>query len=498
MNSLNDNGILYINTWIGSFIYPIGKTQEDHNLLSNGFKECNLISYFKGYGALLYLIRKNLNINIEFNPDIRLSYPVFQNTIEISKFESFKSMIRKKIVFINNYKPMSGQLMPISDFCEIIDYFNTIGYLVILSEFDDKYKSYDVKYSRDFYDDEITDSRDLYYTSKICHNCDLSIYFDTGRNLIYFNTEFMNDFKRDPDKHKKIHFSTAISSRYFNNLNRHEIVPFGYATQYIAENFADIKGHLDKIIVPQKKTAVLYVLHEINKRVINFTQKCLFKDPNVDFYIIVNNTDIHLDVKHAKVINRKNIGWDFGGWSDCLLSDDMYKKYDTFIFANSTVSGPFLPSGFSGRWTDLYINGLKNNIKLFGSTINTMRRPATNAHIQSYIFSADREAVEYLIQCEIFSKTKYAIDFIDAVLNKEIAMSRMIIKRGWNIGSLMKYYNGVDFTFQYKTPQEYGIDFLDDVMYAEFHNSIWNEYEIAFIKGNRVLLNPTRRAPELL
>jgi lipopolysaccharide biosynthesis protein len=199
-------------------------------------------------------------------------------------------------------------------------------------------------------------------------------------------------------------------------------------------------------------------------------------------------------VPHATVINRQNIGWDFGGWSDCLLTNDMYKKYDTFIFANSTIMGPFLPAGFSGKWTDAFIRGLKNDVKLFGSTINTMKRPATNAHVQSYIFSADREAVEYLIKCEIFSMTKYAVDFRDAVFNKEIAMSRRIVENGWNIGSLMKHYNGVDFT---KAPTGYDIEFLDDVMYPEWHNRAWTENEIVFIKGNRVLLNPARRAPEL-
>jgi lipopolysaccharide biosynthesis protein len=204
--------------------------------------------------------------------------------------------------------------------------------------------------------------------------------------------------------------------------------------------------------------------------------------------------NVQLQVPYATVVNRQNIGWDFGGWSDCLLTDDMYKKYDSFIFANSTIMGPFLPPGFSGKWTDAFIGGLNANVKLFGSTINTMRRPATNAHVQSYIFSADREAVEYLIQCEIFSKTKYAVDFRDAVFNKEIAMSRRIVENGWNIGSLMKHYEGVDFT---KAPTGYDIKFLDDVMYPEWHNIAWTEHEIIFIKGNRVLLNPTRRAPEL-
>jgi hypothetical protein len=64
-------------------------------------------------------------------------------------------------------------------------------------------------------------------------------------------------------------------------------------------------------------------------------------------------------------------------------------------------------------------------------------------------------------------------------------MSRKIIQNNWNIGSLMKYYENVDFTFRYKTPNDYNIIFLDDIMFPHNRNRTWNEYEVAFIKGNR-------------
>jgi hypothetical protein len=490
--------LIYINTWIGSLAYQKDKPYDEHMLLSRGLRECDLISYFKGYATLLNLIQMKHNITIKFNTDIQLSYPSFPKNVDISKFMAFKSSINKPIVFINNYRPMSNQLLPIRDFNELAKYFIDKGYFVIMAENDANIDN--VVFCDRFYESNVATSRDIYYIAKICDVCDLSIYFDTGRNLIYFNTEFMEDFKRHPNRNQKIHFSTAKYDFYFKHLNRSEVVPNGYAAQYIAEDFIGVKTHLDQIMTSTKdtdlikRTAVLYVFHEINSRVIHFIQKCVFNDPNIDFYLIANDMNVQLQVPYATVVNRQNIGWDFGGWSDCLLTDDMYKKYDSFIFANSTIMGPFLPPGFSGKWTDAFIGGLNANVKLFGSTINTMRRPATNAHVQSYIFSADREAVEYLIQCEIFSKTKYAVDFRDAVFNKEIAMSRRIVENGWNIGSLMKHYEGVDFT---KAPTGYDIKFLDDVMYPEWHNIAWTEHEIIFIKGNRVLLNPTRRAPEL-
>jgi hypothetical protein len=234
------------------------------------------------------------------------------------------------------------------------------------------------------------------------------------------------------------------------------------------------------------KTLVLYVFHIYNNRVKDFISKCIFYDENVDFVIISNNKNIIFEVpNYVKKICRDNIGYDFGGWSEALLVDDLYKKYDNFIFCNSSIVGPFLPSYYKGTWTDVYIDGLKDNVKLFGSTINTCLDPINKSHVQSYIFSMDKLTLEYLIDCEIFSITKYSKTFDACILNSEILMSRKIIENGWNIGSLFQYYKNVDFTFKNKTPKQYNISFFDDIMYNKYRGKLWSVYELVFIKGNR-------------
>jgi lipopolysaccharide biosynthesis protein len=236
-----------------------------------------------------------------------------------------------------------------------------------------------------------------------------------------------------------------------------------------------------------KKTLVLYVFHEYHNRVEHFLKYCMFEDTNVDFIIISNNKNFKLTnlPANATFLARENIGYDFGGWSDALLINERYKDYDYFIFVNSSVIGPFMNS--DEKWTDVYINGLqKNNIKLFGSTINTIDNPEIKSHVQSYIFSMDKLTLDYLIKCEIFSMTNYAKTLGDAVWTKEVPMSRKIIENNWNIGSLMTYYENVDFTFKTKKPQDYDIIFLNDVMNNnEYRNRVWNLYELVFIKGNR-------------
>jgi len=220
-----------------------------------------------------------------------------------------------------------------------------------------------------------------------------------------------------------------------------------------------------------------------------FIKNSIFNDENVDFIIISNDKNNTFEVPdNVKTLHRDNIGYDFGGWSDALLTNNLYENYDKFIFINSSALGPFIPSYYKDKWTDIYVNGLENDIKLFGSTINTWGDTLNKSHVQSYIFSMDKNTLKYLIDCEIFSMTNYAETYVDAVLQKEVLMSRKIIENNGNIGSLMRQYKNIDFRFVNKKPEEYNISFLDDVMFPKFRNIIWNDYEIVFIKGNRLNL----------
>ena len=245
------------------------------------------------------------------------------------------------------------------------------------------------------------------------------------------------------------------------------------------------------------KTLVLYVFHIFNEYVEYFIDNCIFEDENVDFIIISNNLEKienYSNIKipnYVKVLYRDNIGYDFGGWSEALLTNNLYKNYDYFIFANSSIIGPFIHDYFTGKWTDIYINGLTDNIKLFGSTINFNSNPNNDIHIQSYIFSTDKEGLEYLIENLIFSVTNIVITFNDAIQNKEIEMSRLIHKKGWRINSLSSYYNFLYNNFVNNNDYNIIADkYNNDIMYEQYRNILWNEYELVFIKGNRIPIFP--------
>jgi hypothetical protein len=237
-----------------------------------------------------------------------------------------------------------------------------------------------------------------------------------------------------------------------------------------------------------KKTLVLYTFYKKTKYVDYFIKYAIFKDPNIDFLIIINSKYARITVpEYVKVIYRDNIGYDFGAWSEGLLKNDTYKNYDYFIFANASIIGPFLKPEDTQKWPYTFINGIENNynIKLFGTTINTLKNPFLS-HVQSFVYSLDKEALEYLIKCQIFSTTNYAMEMQEAIWQKEVLMSRKILENGWNIGSLLSYYKDVDFTFKTNDVNEFDSDFfLDDLGFEYYNNKLWTPNHLLFVKNNR-------------
>jgi hypothetical protein len=241
------------------------------------------------------------------------------------------------------------------------------------------------------------------------------------------------------------------------------------------------------------KTLVLYVFHEYNERVKSFIEKAIFKDDNIDFMIICNNLYYKIENLPDYVIykNRNNIGFDFGGWSHGLITNDFYKNYDNYICINSSAIGPYLPENYTGKWTDFFINGLKDNVKLFGSSINKDFHP----HVQTFIFSLDKETLEYLIKHKIFSLTNHCDTLWNTVLNKEVSMSDLVMINKWNIGCLVPYYKDYDFVKLVDNDDDINNNMLNghlkckcDIMYNEFYKKYWTETDIIFIKGNRDII----------
>jgi hypothetical protein len=221
----------------------------------------------------------------------------------------------------------------------------------------------------------------------------------------------------------------------------------------------------------------------------HFIQKAIFLSDTVDFIVIANNRNLPIQnltiPDYVKVYERENVGYDFGGWSFALSKTDL-QAYTHFIFANSSIVGPFLKDT-SIKWTDIFVRALYlYDVKIIGPTINAIlhfkEQNYSMAHVQSYLFCIDRNILELLIKHEIFSVTNVAKTFFNAIFDKEVKMSMIVRSFGFNIGCFVPEYKGFDFTFQNKTKKL----LYSDIMFPMYRNVHWNEYDLVFIKGNRV------------
>jgi hypothetical protein len=246
--------ILFINTWIGNFIKDINTNPYILNLYKdNNFEEMNVVSYIKYYQNTLNDIYNKYNIRINYNPNDKILLPIFPklDSMIINKFINFKKQFNKKFVYLINYPGCSKQPLSfksITDFIHIINILIQKNYIVLLPNKDSELLSYklnnninDMYFMTDEFNLTIDNScRNLYYCTKFGNMCDITISFDTGRNYLYMNDDFINN----QNNNKKYHFGSW--DKFYNNLlNNKLLAPFNYVTFIKAITYRDIVNYID-------------------------------------------------------------------------------------------------------------------------------------------------------------------------------------------------------------------------------------------------------------
>lgn len=242
------------------------------------------------------------------------------------------------------------------------------------------------------------------------------------------------------------------------------------------------------------KVAILYCTHIINDNLLFFIKNGYYFDKNVDFYFCFNNVDKYVNYFINKATNifihhRKNIGSDFGGWSDVLFTYNIYEKYDYFIFVNSSCIGPILPVYVKEQWPLLFIHEINNEIKMVGSTINF---EYGNPHVQTFAFCTDKIGLKIGLDNNIFIEpSKIPVDKNILVQNHEIGYSKKILKAGYNIKCMMRIFNNIDFrTLKKKILVIDNFFIIDDMLYPRgYLGTNVQPYEIIFFKTERNIDN---------
>ena len=220
--------------------------------------------------------------------------------------------------------------------------------------------------------------------------------------------------------------------------------------------------------------------------------------PDMHYLIVVNgrSTIPMVETSNVRYVQRKNIGFDFGGYAHGLSLLSLH-DYDYFFFLNSSVRGPFVHPGEDiSQWTDRFLRLFKEDIHLVGATINlfTWDRRGWNAiaHVQSYCFVLDRPAVD-LLSVEILSTSHLTRSMWETITKKEIKMSQIVLDHGWNISCTAEKYQGYDYR---KVPHNFNrssFAYGGDPCYSgAYFGGTLKAKDVVFIKTNRKLPIPLR------
>jgi len=251
------------------------------------------------------------------------------------------------------------------------------------------------------------------------------------------------------------------------------------------------------------KIVVLFSYYEKNdiyKKNLEFFLKLGVYDECDYVFIISGTSTVNIPEKsNIKVLYRDNIDYDFGAYTDGLKIIDI-NKYDYFTFINSSVRGPFIPSFVNIKWYQPFINLLKDNVKLVGTTINILNtessselqlfRKLTNfekpyTHVQSQMFVVDRDCLTYLINNNFFTNYTYQ-NYSEFIAITEILMSQLVLKNGWNISCVVPEYQNQDYKLLKEDINKTSINGDPNFTGACFGRTI-HPYECIFIKINRNL-----------
>lgn len=224
------------------------------------------------------------------------------------------------------------------------------------------------------------------------------------------------------------------------------------------------------------KRLILYILHELTDNVKFFLKYGIYQSPDDDFLIIINHPSLSVPYPpydNVRIHHRQNVGYDFGGWSAGIFLDDNYQKYDYYLFINSSVRGPFLPSWYRENWVDLFTRLITADVKLGGTSIGMhFGQP----HIQSVVLVTDRVGLEIGIEHNIFIRDFPLIGKMYVIHDYEIKYSQVILKKGYNIACLLREYQGWDFRLPHPSSSPHSCP------YNTNSNYYYVPYQVIFVK----------------
>ncbi|CAH1798198.1 unnamed protein product [Owenia fusiformis] len=233
---------------------------------------------------------------------------------------------------------------------------------------------------------------------------------------------------------------------------------------------------------------------------IDFAINGKHQSSDVDYVIVINGYTCTVDIpeyENTYVIVRENTGFDACAWKEALLQMKKLKGeywYKFFVLLNASVRGPFIPPYANDKhWITYFTKYLNNETRLVGTSICCSK--IYPVHIQSMFLVTSISGLQILeedvLRC--YEDKQSVID------NIEIKMSQVLLKRGFNIASLLKQWEDHDFRDKKNTEEichKYNKKMNGDPYYPNvYYNGIdISPFEVIFFKNNRAVNQKTHDA----
>jgi hypothetical protein len=222
-----------------------------------------------------------------------------------------------------------------------------------------------------------------------------------------------------------------------------------------------------------------------------------------DYFIVISgNCSLALPTyKNVTYIRTENWNNDFGGYIK-FVSDYFPNPYTHFIFINSSVRGPFLPDYSEQNWIDIFVSRLRKDVHLVGASINTLSGTSSHSrkyqeiykalpsysHVQTTAYALTAEAMQHLISIGFYD-VKRELSKKEVIASYELRMSHEIIKKGWNISTILPVYNTIDYRDIAITDNNFS-SVKGDVLYkGSFFGRTLSPIEAMFVKVNRDMIS---------
>ena len=265
------------------------------------------------------------------------------------------------------------------------------------------------------------------------------------------------------------------------------------------------KKRYNEFFTDENKLCCFYSYYEKNElyknNFIYFLENGILS--NVDYIIIINGEcSVSIpEMDNIRVYVRENVGYDFGAYSYGIKKIE--KSYDYYFFINTSVRGPYFKNKNKNKpWTEYFLDLFNIDVKLVGTSINicTMidskidlkydiknmyNKTFPYSHIQSMFFCIDSDYFNYLQDINFFNEDELKDKDMDYVIvKKEIGLSQILLKRGYNINSILSKYKNLDYRLLNTDINK--TSFHGDPYYKNsyFGKNI-DKYEAIFFKNNR-------------